>query len=191
MPGHVRYSRICLASLLLAVLGAPAQAAEVDLSVNADAARLGVGVPIGNNLLIDGSWLYHSDHGNVVSAGGHVTGAASGVDPLWAGVGLRLSYIKNDRDSEEDGVALGMGGFVRYTLPQYDRISFGGSLYFAPGVLSFGDVDKFYEAGIWAGYSVIKDADVYLGWRKVEADFNDDGSKSMDSGLHIGLRARF
>jgi hypothetical protein len=191
MREHVRTPYICLAGLLLATLGAPARAAEVDLSVNADAARLAVGVPIGNNLLVDGSWLYHSDHGYVVSAAGHVTGAASGADPLWAGVGLRLSYVNNDRGSQEDGVALGMGGFLRYTLPQYDRISFGGALYFAPGVLSFGDVDKLYDVEVWAGYSVIKDADVYLGWRKVEADFNDDGSKSMDSGLHIGLRARF
>ena len=180
-----------LVALLLAVPATVALAAEVDLSVNADAARLTVAVPIGNNLLVDGSYLYHSDHGHVPSIAGHVTGAASGTDPLWAGLGVRLSYVNNDRGSEEDGTALGMGGFARYTLPQYDRISFGGSLYYAPKVLSFGDVEEFFEYGAWAGYAVIKQADVYLGWRRVRADFKNDDTKSIDSGFHIGFRARF
>jgi hypothetical protein len=187
----VRNLYTCLTVLLLLLAGGPARAVEADLSVNLDAARLALGFPIGNNLLVDGSWLYHDDHGHVVSLGGHVVGAASGADPLQAGVGVRLNYILNDRGSEEDGTALALGGFVRYTLPQYDRISFGGNLYFAPKVLSFGDVEKFYEVGGWAAYSILKDADLYLGWRTVRSDFNDDGTRGMDSGFHVGLRARF
>lgn len=187
----MRYTQIFCASALLAASATAAQAVEADLNVNDKAARLTVGAPIGNNILVDGSWLYHADNGHVVSAAGHITGAASGVDPLRAGLGLRLSWISNDRESEEDGMALGLGGFVRYTLPQYDRISFGGTLYYAPEVLSFSDVDEFYEFGVTAGYSVIKDADVYLGWRTMKADFKNDGTERMDTGFHIGLRARF
>ena len=178
--------------LVLALFAAAAvEAAEVDLSLNTDAVRLTVGLPVGDNVLLDGSYLYHDDHGHVASFGGHVVGSASGADPLEAGIGMRVSYIKNDRGSDEDGTALAPGGFLRYTLPQYDRVSFGGSFYFAPGVLSFGDVDKFYEASAWAGYAVIKDADLYLGWRTVRAEFQSDGTKGMDSGPHIGFRVRF
>jgi hypothetical protein len=168
-----------------------AAAAEVNLDVNNSAAKLLVGVPLSNNLLVDGAWLYHADNGHVLSAAGHITGAASGVDPLQGGLGLRLSYIINDRESEEDGAALALGGFLRYTLPQYDRIHFSGSLYYAPEVLSFSDVDEYYEYGLDAGYSVLKNADVYLGWRTVKADFKNDGTERMDTGFHVGFRARF
>ena len=187
----MRTQNILLAGSLMLVLAAGAHAAEVDLNVNDNAARLTLGLPLGNNVLVDGSWLHHNDNGDVVSVGAHVTGAASGVDPLQAGLGVRFNYIYNDRGDEEDGTALGMGGFLRYTLPQYDRFSFGGSLYYSPEVLSFGDIEKFYEYGLWSSYSLIKDADIYLGWRTMKAEFKSDGTERMDTGFHVGMRVRF
>ena len=191
MPRPVRFLPCVFLCLSLAGVSTAARAVDAALDVNDNAARAYVGVPIANNILVDSSWLYHADNGHVFSVGGHVTGAASGVDPLKAGLGLRFSYVSNDRESEEDGTALGLGGFVRYTLPQYDRVNFGASLYYAPEVLSFGDVDELWELGLDAGYSVLKQADVYVGWRTVKADFKNDGTERMDTGFHVGLRVRF
>jgi len=169
------------------------QAAEVDLNLNSDAARVTIVLPpIGENLLLDASWLHHGDNGEVVSVGGHVTGfAAPGSDAITVGLGARMHWVSRDKGRNEDGTALGLGGFLRYTLPNYDRVSFGGHAYYAPGVVSFGDTEEFYDIDLWAGYSIIKDADVYLGWRSMKAEFKSDGNVNMDTGLHAGFRVRF
>jgi len=167
-------------------------AVGVDLNVNADAARLTVDVPVpSNNLALDASWMHHQNNGNAVSVAGHLTGSALSGTNLKAGVGLRLSWVGRDKGEDEDGTTLGIGGFATYTLPRYDRIALGGSAYYAPGVLSFGDVDDFYEFSTWIGYSVVPAADVYVGWRTMKADFQEDGRSTLDNGLHIGLRGRF
>ena len=119
-----------------------AVATELDLSVNADAVKLGAEFDVTNNLRLGGNWLYHQDKGHVLTGDAHVTGnAAPSLQTLRAGLGLLLAYVDSDESTKEDGFGIPLGGFVRYTLPQYDRISFGGSLYYAPGVLSFGDLD--------------------------------------------------
>ena len=116
MPRPVRFLPSVFLCLLLGGVSTAARAVDAALDVNDNAARAYVGVPLSNNILVDSSWLYHADNGHVFSVGGHVTGAASGVDPLRAGLGLRFSYVSNDRESEEDGTALGLGGFVRYRM---------------------------------------------------------------------------
>ena len=52
-------------------------------------------------------------------------------------------------------------------------------------------LDRLWELGLDAGYSVLKQADVYVGWRTVKADFKNDGTERMDTGFHVGLRVRF
>src|SRR6056297_3385357 len=106
--------RRCLPFLAM-VLFSPLVAAEntIDLTVNNDAAR--------------------------IMAGFHVTGdATGGRNPLKAGLGVRLLQVDPDI-GPDDGTVLPIGGFVNYTLPEYDRFVVGGSLYYAPEVLSFGD----------------------------------------------------
>lgn len=182
---------LLLASFLLA--GNVAGGAELDLSVSNDSARLSVAGPVrGDNVQLEGSWLHHQDRGNVFGVAGYLTGAAAGGNtPLEAGLGLKLNGIAHDQGEEEDGGALAIGGFARYTLPEYDRFAVGGGLYYGPEVLAFGDVEEYLELTGWASYSVIRDADLYIGWRSVKADFKDDGDITMDTGFHLGLRARF
>ena len=182
-----------LLPVIVLVVSQAAFSSEVDLNLNSDAARVTIVFPpIGDNLLLDASWLHHNDNGEVASVGGHVTGfAAPGSDAVKVGLGVRMHWVSRDKGRNEDGTALGLGGFLKYTLPAYDRISFGGHAYYAPGVVSFGDVEEFYDLDLWAGYSIIKDADVYLGWRSMKAEFKGDGTVNMDTGLHAGFRVRF
>lgn len=177
----------------LCLLSSRALAAGADLSVSDESARLSLDFPLpSNNVMIDVSWLHHTDNGETLSLGGYVTGlAAGGGQALTAGVGTRFYYVDHDEGSREEGSSLTLGGFLRYQFPNYDRVAVGGSLFYGPGVLTFGDSDDFYEVGAWAGYSILQDAELYLGWRRIRTDFDDDGNTTMDSGLHIGLRARF
>ncbi len=175
------------------LVSSQALAAGADINVSSDAFRLSGDVPLPNrNILFDGSWLHHKDKGDTLSVGAYLTGkAAGGNRPLTAGLGTRLYYVHYDAGANEDGTNLTLGGFVRYQFPQLDRLAVGGTLFYAPSVLSFGDSDEFYEFESWVGYSVIRDAEVYLGFRRIKSDFDDGGDTMIDTGFHVGLRARF
>jgi hypothetical protein len=167
-------------------------ASGLDLSINNDAARGILEFDISNNVVVDGNWYYHQDRGNIFGAGIHVVGAAtSGPDPARAGVGARLLRIDSDSQGRDSGGALPIGGFVAYTLPDYNRFVLGGSFYYAPEVLSFSDVEEYWEASAWGAYNVLRTAQVYLGLRTIKADFEDSPKVTFDTGLHVGIRLRF
>lgn len=88
------------------------------------------------------------------------------------------------------GEALAVGGFLQYQLPDYNRIGFGAHIYYAPGVIAFGGLDRFLEYGVRADYQVLRNANVYIGYRQVKADFGAD-FYNMDSGFHIGMQLNF
>ncbi len=182
----------CLWFMVLFSISPLALANGIDLNVNNKAARITADFDLSNNLVVDGSWFHHQDKGNVLGAGLHVTGAATGGrEPLRAGLGGRLLAIDADIGANDSGAALPIGGFVTYTFPEYNRFSVGGSAYYAPDVLSFGDVTTYWEYTAWAGYSVLRDGEVYLGVRGIKADFEVGPRLTMDTGLHVGLRLRF
>ena len=182
----------CLPAVALLLCCPLAVANGLDLNVNNDAVRLTADFDLSNNLVVDGSWLHHQDRGNVLGAGLHLTGAATGgSNPVHAGLGGRLLWVDSDVGNRDDGQVLAIGGFVTYTLPDYNRFVVGGSLYYAPDVLSFGDATRYTEYNAWAGYSVLRQGQVYLGVRGVSADFKRSDSVTIDTGLHLGLRLRF
>jgi hypothetical protein len=182
----------CLPAIVLLALSPAAAANSLDLNINNDALRITGSFDLSNNLVADGSWFHHQDNGNVLGAGLHVTGAATGGrDPVRAGLGGRLLWVDSSVAGKDDGVVLPIGGFVQYTLPEYNRFFLGGSLYYAPDVLSFSDTKKYLEYNAWGGYSVLRQGQIYLGLRKISADFKRSPSVTFDTGLHFGLRLQF
>ncbi len=185
-------SRRCLAFLILAAVSPAVTAAGLDLNVSNDAARVTGEFDLSNNLRVDGSFFHHQDNGNVLGAGLHLTGDASGgQSPVDAGLGGRLLYVDSDTRARDSGTVLALGAYAEYTFPEFDRFSVGGNVHYAPGVLSFGDVDDYLEYGAWAGYSVLRNGIVYLGYRRIEAGFDGTPDVTFDSGMHVGLKLRF
>jgi hypothetical protein len=180
---------------LVAVLaGSPvaATAAGLDLSVSDDAVRAVLEVDLSNNLVVDGSIFHHQDRGEVYAAGLHVVGMATGgTNPVKAGLGGRLVYVNSDVGARDDGFAIPLGGWVTYVVPNYDRFTLGGSAYYAPDVLSFGDASRYTEYNLWGAYDVTRAAKLYLGVRGIEADFDGSSSQRLDTGLHVGMKLRF
>ena len=164
----------------------------LDINLNNDAVRVGFTWRLGDpNYLLNLGWLYNQDKGDVIHASFHIVDAASSAGTaLQAGLGVRLVHTRTD-PSTFSGTALALGGFARYTLPNADRYNIGAYGYYAPDVSSFGDQTEYYEVGIRAGYSVIRDGDVYLGLRRIEAEYKGRGGYKLDSGLHIGFEFRF
>ena len=182
-----------LGSCLLAGL-ASAQSADraLDINLNDDAVRLGFAWPPGGSTYrADLGYLHNQDRGDIVHGGFHlVDAAANSGTPLQAGLGLRLVYTNTD-EVDFDGMSLALGGFFRYTLPNANRFNIGGAVYYAPDVVSFGDQSEYYEIGLRLGYNVIRDADVYIGIREIEAEYDDAGSFEFDSSVHVGFEFRF
>jgi len=178
--------------LFAGVASAQTTTRAFDINLNGDVVAADFAWRLGNaKLLADVGWLHNDDRGDIIHAGMHlVDEAASGSDPLQAGLGIRAAFIDPDVSSV-DGGAVALGGFVRYVIPQANRFHVGGHVYFAPGVVSFGDIDQYYEIGARVGYNVIRDADVYVGVRSTKVDFDGAGDLSFDSGLHLGFQFRF
>ncbi|MEO0616950.1 MAG: YfaZ family outer membrane protein [Pseudomonadota bacterium] len=179
-------------TLCAATVSSGAIAEELNLSINDDAARLTYAWDVtDNDLKLDAGWLHHQDRGDVLNVGLHLEGAASsGASPVIGGLGGKVFYIDPDGVSF-DAIVLGIGGYLRYTLPQYNRINLYAHAYFAPDVLAFGDGDTYQEFEARIGYNVLREADVFLGVRYANIEFDPFGEVTMDNGLHLGIQLRF
>jgi hypothetical protein len=164
----------------------------LDINLNSDSVRMGFTGRLGRpNYLADVGWLYNQDKGDVIHASFHVVDlAGSPGTALQAGLGLRLVHTRVDPGSES-GTALALGGFGRYTLPNADRFHVAGYGYYAPDVTASGDQKEYYEIGARAGYSIIRDADIYIGVRRIHAKYKGSGGYTFDSSLNIGFEFRF
>lgn len=179
-------------ALVAVLMSFVAGAHEAELSFNGDAARAGYVHELGrNDLRLEGGWLHHDDKGDVFHLGAHVSGQASArPDEFTAGLGVRLVYSDGDL-AEQDGLALPLGGYVKFTPAQYDRLNFRAHAYFAPDVLSIGDKEKYEEYGIRASYNVMREADVFIGARYVRGEYKRVQDVRFDTGMHLGISLRF
>ncbi len=167
-------------------------AGEIDLSFNSDAVRaFYVHDFINNDLQADFGILTDSDKGEVFNVSLVLSGLASdGVNPLEAGVGVRSGYVDGD-GSGQSGFPLAVGGFVKYIFDAANRVSLRADVWYAPDVLTLGDVDTYEDFSLRLGYNVLKSADVYIGARYVNADFDNNTDVTFDNGMNIGFNIRF
>ncbi|MDM4771726.1 YfaZ family outer membrane protein [Solimonas sp. SE-A11] len=183
------------ATLALAAL--PAAAATFDASIGEEAVRVGLegdlsSVFSGAKGQYDLGALWRSENNAdafVPHIGVLLTGDTGARDAkVTAGLGIRAAYIDGEN---ADGSAIALGGQVDVRMPGFERVALGAYGYFAPDVTTFGDTDKYYDVGLSLGYEVIKDASVYVGWRKVVAKLDGGGEIEADDGFNIGLRLNF
>lgn len=129
-----------------------------------------------------------SEHLTQAHGGLLVTGDAGLRDiNLTAGLGGRLLYVNREGDN---GGALALGGQLNARLPQIDRVGLNFSSYYAPGVTSFGRLDRYWENAIDVEYELIRDGGVYAGYRNIRQDIGSF-SGSVDNGFHLGFRLKF
>lgn len=187
--------------LLLALLSAPARAEVFDAAVGQDSLRIGVNGPLSRLFAVDkGEYDVGGVYGDIedfdsenflsLHAGATLTGDAGQTDgaKFTGGVGARLQYVSAD---DEDGGALALGGNLRLKLLQADRLRFNANLWWGPDPASFGDIDEFLEYGVSIGYELLRDAEVYVGYRKIEVGVDGGGDVDLEDGAHIGIRLQF
>jgi hypothetical protein len=169
-----------------------AMADELDLSFNDDAFRAYYVYDFeSNDLAWDAGLVNNSDKGFVAYGSLLLTGFASdGLNPLEGGLGARTGWIDGD-DSGQNGVPVAVGGYLKYTFPNLNRVSVRVDAYYAPEVISIKDVEQFEDYTIRIAYNLLREADLYLGARYVKAEFDNDTEQTFDNGMHIGISLRF
>lgn len=194
-----------LAFVVALTVSGTAGASSLDLNLSDEAAELRYETSIGlPNMVTEAAWLHEQNHGDIVSAGIYAKDdALPGSQVLTIAVGARV-FIMDTVEGEilapgstpgavndnPDGSGVAVGGRFRYTIPRMDRLGISGELYIAPSVVSGGDLDGFRQWAIRGEYQILRQANVYLGYRRVEPDFGG-GSVDFESGIHAGLRLNF
>lgn len=106
-----------------------------------------------------------------------------------AGLGARVYYFNADG---VDGGALAIGGMARVSMPGFDRLGAQASAYFAPDASSFGDNDKLADINVSVGYEILKDAELYVGYRWIKTSVDHfSGTIDIEDGANVGIRLRF
>jgi hypothetical protein len=165
-----------------------APALSLDLNLSDDAAEFKLGsVSRGGILETQFSWLHEQDRGDLLGLGLHMVDDANpGGSPLRIGIGGRLLAIDTPGP---DGMALAVGGHFRYTLPGMNRLGLGGELYYAPSIVSGGDLERHLQWALRAEYQILRQANLYAGYRRVRPNFGQ--TVTFESGMHVGLRLDF
>lgn len=187
--------------LVCVLVAAPARAEVFDASIGEDSLRLGVNGPLSRLFAVDkGEYDIGGVYGDIedfdsedflsLHAGATLTGDAGATDgaKFTGGLGARLQYINADH---ENGGALALGGNLRLKLLNADRLRFNANLWYGPDPASFGDIDEFMEYGVSIGYELLRDAEIYIGYRKIEVGIDGGPDVDLEDGAHIGVRLEF
>jgi len=115
-------------------------------------------------------------------------------NPLVISIGLRAYY--GDVGHKAPGPhskfgALAIGGELLFIPDNLGGLGFGVHYYLAPSVVSYVDADKFTEYGFRVNYELTKQANVSLGYQKIEVDLKSGGTLDVDSSVLFGIGLRF
>lgn len=194
------YSFIKTTSLLLAGLfvAGTAAAGSIALDLSSDAVRLQLSNVANMSADTEVEWdvgflRVEADNGGPSRS--LITGTLRSVGDAGiahhqvnAALGVRAFWLNGDGF---DAQALGVGGALSARLQGMDRLVFSGYAYYAPQIISFGDADAFLEWGGNLAYQVLRNGEVFLGYRQVKVEPKQSSDITIDTGFHLGMRFGF
>ena len=116
---------------------------------------------------------------------------ASEEAPLTFGVGVK-TYLGVLDDIDQDVLALGIGGEIRYTIPGTMPMAVYLRGHFAPGITSFLDAEEVIDYEIGFQIEALPQTIAFVGVRHLEIETDDEGDyEADDDNLHLGVRLTF
>lgn len=185
-----------VATLVVLVVGsvfADAQASGLNLNVSNDAGWVQYDSKIGFTPLdFSAQAMHNTNDGTVGGIGlGLRENANPGGNPVTAMLGAKALWISPSYPGVSNGYVVALGGGVNFALPAYNRLSFGGYIYWAPSVTSFSNAKRYLAMEVHAGYRLLPNGTVYVGYRRITARFKNTASVMMDNGFNVGFSIRF
>jgi predicted porin len=171
-----------LALLFVLSTAGTAFADSVSLDLNDDALRVNYQHALNENYQSDIAWIHVQDLGNTFTGG--LTLSIKPNNDISAQVGGKAVFQQHD--TLPDGTAIAVGGTVRITPAADKKIALALTGYFAPNVLSFGDMDNYREFEIRGEYNVSEQLTAYVGYRNNRADYESSNIKASGVKLYDG-----
>jgi hypothetical protein len=179
---------------LLAAASFSAAAGSVDVNLSNDTIEAKY---YGNAGAADWTFggLYNRDtKDRAVNVGLLATGdSAFGNSRLEGGLGGKLySVTIHTRDAvpNADVLALALGGQLRW-FPGNGSFALGAYAFYAPHVVTLLDGQRFYDVGVRAEVEVIRNSFVYVGYRQVQAELDNNVKANVDKGGFVGMQIKF
>ena len=170
--------------LALAVLIAgPVLADSLSLDLNNDALRLNYGHDFSKNYTADIAWVHVKDLGNTFTGGINLRQTLN--SDLSAVIGGKA--VLQQHNHLPEGTAIAVGGGLRLTPPSAKQFSIAGTVYYAPNVLSFGDMDNYREFELRGEYAFSEQLTGYAGYRNNRADYENGNIKAKGVELYDGI----
>lgn len=186
MPSRKLACVLSLPLIFAAAAANNASANTISAEINNETVKLEYkGFNRSNGSVMSAGILYHEDNGEVYSLGLSVESQIQGQRNLYGGLGGKLYYIEADGPS---GAALGLGGHVRYDIPNVKGLSLFTEAYYSPQVLSFNDIEHFSDFTVAVKYKMLEQGSVFVGYRKVHVDFDFDDHADIDEGAFFGIQ---
>jgi len=115
-------------------------------------------------------------------------------NPLVISIGVRAYY--GDVGNKAPGPhskfgALAIGGELLFIPDNLGGLGFGVYYYVAPSVVTSMDANNFNEYGFRLNYELTKQANVSLGYQKIEVDLKTGQTLDVDSSIFFGIGLRF
>lgn len=167
-------------ALLFAVVASPVLADSLALDVNNDAVKLNYANELNKNYEADFAWTHVKDKGNNLSAGFSLKQDINSL--LVANIGGKAIFQHNQH--LPDGSVLAVGGRLTFTPYALRQLKLSAEAYFAPNVLSFGDIENYRETELRAAYQFSDQLTGFVGYRNYQADYKDNGYKLNDVRLY-------
>lgn len=165
------------------VLSTTSLADNLSLDLNDDALRLNYQHNLDKNYQTDFAWTHVKDLGDSLSAGLTLTQSLN--NDITAYIGGKALFQQHDH--LPDGTAMAVGGALRITPAANKNVSLMASAYFAPDVLSFGDMENYQELEIRGEYKVSEQLTAYAGYRNNSADYSANSVKVKNIDLYDGF----
>ncbi len=89
-----------------------------------------------------------------------------------------------------DVLALALGGQVRW-FPGNGSFALGTYVFYAPHVVTLLDGQQFFDVGVRAEVEVIRNSFVYVGYRQVQAELDNNVKVNVDKGAFVGMQIKF
>lgn len=144
--------------------------------------------------------LANDDNDFFGSASILVSGTSTGdVKGLHFGVGAKVfvGTLDNEFNTIDNqtgnlnGGAIAIGGRVRYVFPGSSPLAVLGEAFYAPDITSISDYNGVNEVRLALEYEVTPSARAYIGYRRLQLDFNDYADYDVDNSGHVGVRFEF
>ena len=89
-----------------------------------------------------------------------------------------------------DVLALALGGQARW-FPGNGSFALGAYVFYAPHVVTLLDGQRFFDVGVRAEVELIRNSFLYVGYRQVQAELDNQVKVDVDKGAFVGMQVKF